>query len=121
MLRAVTSSLGANKSWAPGVSAETLDRVAGILLTITTVVAVVSAVGWYLMSRATARGWRWVRVVASVLMALALIGFFGGLLPTAGLFAQVFAISLLLVGAWALVRLWHRDSAAWIAYQSRQY
>jgi hypothetical protein len=101
-------------------AAENLDRVAVILLTITTVVAALSAVGWYLMSRATARGSGWVRIVATVLLTLAIIGFFGGLLPTAGLFAKVFAIALLFVGGWAVVRLWHRDSAAWFYYQSRQ-
>jgi hypothetical protein len=101
-------------------TAADLDRVAVMLLTVTTVVAALSAVGWWLMSRATARGARWVRVTGSVLFVLAVLGFFGGLLPTAGLFARVFAISLLLVGGWALVRLWHRDSGAWIEYQSRQ-
>ena len=44
--------------------------------------------------------------------------FFGGLLPTAGLFARTFALALLLVGAWTLVRLWHRDSSAYIKYQN---
>jgi hypothetical protein len=100
------------------VSATSLDKTATILLTLTTLVAVASALVWYSMSRATARGSKWGRIIACVLFVLALLGFFGGLLPTAGLFHQVFALSLLLVGGWALVRLWHRDSSAWITYQT---
>jgi hypothetical protein len=99
-------------------TANDIDRVAAITLGITTVVAAVSALGWFLMSRATARGSKWGRIVATGLFALAIVGFFGGALPTAGLFARVFALALLFVGAWAVVRLWHRDSSAWIAYQT---
>jgi hypothetical protein len=99
-------------------TAADLDRVASFSLTLTTTVAVLSAVLWFVMSRATERGSRWGRIIASVLFALAVGGFFGGLLPTAGLFSQVFALAMLLVGAYALVRLWHRDSSAWIRYQS---
>ena len=95
-----------------------VDRVVEVSLTVTTVVAVVSAVAWVVMSRLTLRGSRWGRIAASVLFVLAVGGFFAGALPTAGLFARVFALVLLLLGAWALVLLWHRDSSAYIRYQS---
>jgi hypothetical protein len=100
---------------------DTLDSTTTVLLTLTSLVAALSALAWYAMSRATARGSRWGRIVACVLYTLAILGFVGGLLPTAGLFHQVFALSLLLVGGWALIRLWHRDSSAWIAYQTRTH
>jgi hypothetical protein len=87
-------------------------------LSLTTVAAIVSCVIWLAMSRATARGSRWARIIASVLFPVSLGLFAGGLLPTAGLFARTLALALLLVGAWALVRLWHRDSSAYIRYQS---
>jgi flagellar biogenesis protein FliO len=32
--------------------------------------------------------------------------------------SRTLALALLLVGAWALVRLWHRDSSAYIRHQS---
>ena len=95
-----------------------IDRVVEFSLTLTTVVAIVSCVIWLAMSRATARGSRWARIIASVLFPLSLGVFAGGLLPTAGLFARTLALALLLVGAWALVRLWHRDSSAYIKHQS---
>lgn len=94
-----------------------IDRVVEFSLTLTTVVAIVSCVIWLAMSRATARGSRWARIIASVLFPLSLGVFAGGLLPTAGLFARTLALALLLVGAWALVRYWHRDSSAFIKHQ----
>jgi hypothetical protein len=94
-----------------------VDRVVQVSLTVTTVVAVVSAVIWVVMSRATLRGSKWGRMVACVLFALAVGGFFAGALPTAGSFARVFALALLLIGAWALVLLWRKDSSAYIRYQ----
>jgi hypothetical protein len=100
-------------------SSADLDRLVALSLSITVIVAVGSAVVWFLMSRATLRGSRWARWGACALFVLALVVFFGGLLPTAGLFARVFAVALLVIGAWALVRLWHRDSSAWIRYHSR--
>jgi hypothetical protein len=101
------------------VTGADLDRVVALSLSITVIVAVGSAVLWFLMARVTVRGSRWGRWGACVLFALALVVFFGGLLPTAGLFARVFALALLVIGAWALVRLWHRDSSAWIRYRSQ--
>jgi hypothetical protein len=95
-----------------------VDRVVQVSLTVTTVVAVVSAVVWVVMSRVTLRGSKWGRIVACVLFALAIGGFFGGALPTAGPFARVFALALLLLGAWALVLLWRKDSSAYIRYQN---
>jgi hypothetical protein len=95
-----------------------IDRVVEFSLTLTTVVAIVSCVVWLAMARATARGSRWARIIASVLFPLSLGVFAGGLLPTAGAFARTLALALLLVGAWALVRLWHRDSSAYIKHQS---
>jgi hypothetical protein len=53
-----------------------------------------------------------------VLFALAVGGFFAGALPTAGPLARVFALALLLLGAWALVLLWRKDSSAYIKYQN---
>jgi hypothetical protein len=44
--------------------------------------------------------------------------FFGGLLPTAGPLARTLAVVLLMVGVFAVVRLWHRDSSAYIRYRS---
>jgi hypothetical protein len=95
-----------------------IDTVVVVSLTVTTVIAVVGCVLWLLLARATARGSRWGRFIASGLYALALFGFFGGLLPTGGALARTFALALLQVGGWALVRLWHRDSSAFIRYQS---
>lgn len=95
-----------------------IETVLRVSLGVTTVAAAVSCVLWLVMARVTARGSRWGRIIASVLFALAVGSFFGGLLPTAGLFAQAFALALLLVGAWTLVRLWHRDSSAYIKYQT---
>lgn len=95
-----------------------IDGVLRVTLTVTTVTAVLGCALWLYMARVTARGSKWGRIVASVLFALAVASFFGGLLPTAGLFAQTFALALLVVGAWALIRLWHRDSSAYIKYQT---
>jgi hypothetical protein len=95
-----------------------IEGVLRVALTVTTLTAVLSCVIWLVMARVTARGSRWGRIVASVLFALSVGSFFGGLLPTAGPFARTFALALLLVGAWALVRLWHRDSSAYIRYQT---
>lgn len=95
-----------------------IEGVLRFTLSLTTVVAIVSCLIWLAMARATARGSRWSRIIASVLFPVALGLFAGGLLPAAGLFARTLALALLLVGAWALVRLWHRDSSAYIRYQS---
>jgi hypothetical protein len=95
-----------------------VERVLRLALTVTTVTAAISCVVWLVLARATARGSKWARIIASVLFAVSVGTFFGGLLPTAGLFARTFALALLLVGAWTLVRLWHRDSSAYIKYQN---
>jgi uncharacterized protein YjbI with pentapeptide repeats len=100
------------------VTGADLDRVVSLALTVTVGTALVSAVLWWGLSRATLRGSRWGRWEACGLFVLALAIFFGGLLPTAGLFARVVAVSLLVVGAWALARLWHPDTTAWIRYRS---
>lgn len=97
---------------------EELDRLVTVALTVSTVVGLLAAVLWFWMSRVTARGSKWGRIGACLLLALALGIFFGGLLPTAGLFHQVLAVVLLLVGVWAVVRLWHPDASAWIRYQT---
>jgi hypothetical protein len=96
-----------------------LDRLVTVALTVSTVVGLASAAVWFWMSRVTARGSKWGRLGACLLLALALGVFFGGLLPTAGLLHQVLALVLLLLGVWAVVRLWHPDSSAWIRYQTR--
>ncbi len=95
-----------------------IDTVVFVSLAVTTVIAVLSCIGWLLLARATARGSRWGRFIATGLFALALFGFFGGLLPTGGAFARTLALALLMVGGWAVIRLWHRDSSAFIRYQS---
>jgi uncharacterized membrane protein (UPF0136 family) len=95
-----------------------LDRLVTVALTVSTVAGLVAAAVWFWMSRVTARGSKWGRWGACLLLALALGVFFGGLLPTAGLLHQVLALVLLLVGVWAVVRLWHPDSSAWIRYQT---
>lgn len=99
-------------------TATDIEGVLRFTLTLTTVVAIVSCLIWIALARATARGSRWARIIASVLFPLSLGLFVGGLLPTAGLFARTLALALLFVGAWALVRLWHRDSSAYIRHQS---
>ena len=99
------------------VTATDLDRVVSIALLTSTLAGIAGAVLWVVMSRYTARGSRWGRVVACVLWVLALGVFAGGLLATAGPFSRVLALAQLFVGAWALVRLWHRDSSAYIKYQ----
>ncbi|NYG06684.1 hypothetical protein BJ986_001171 [Phycicoccus badiiscoriae] len=96
-----------------------VDRVLQITLTVTTVTAAVACVIWLVMSRITARGSRSGRIVASGLFALDVGSFVGALLPTAGTFGQTFALAILVIGAWAVVRLWHRDSSAYIRYQTR--
>ena len=70
------------------------------------------------MSRATLRGSRWGRWISCLLLALAFGVFAGGLLATAGPFARALALAQLFIGAWALVRLWHRDSSAYITFQT---
>lgn len=97
---------------------EDIDGVLRFTLSLTTVVAIASCLIWLAVARATARGSRWARIIASVLFPISLGLFVGGLLPTAGMFARTLALALLFVGAWALVRLWHRDSSAYIRYQS---
>jgi hypothetical protein len=99
-------------------SAAELDQVVSISLTITTVAGLAAGTLWWSMSRTTERGSRWGRVFACALFALALGVFFGGLLPTAGPLARTLAVVLLMVGVFAVVRLWHRDSSAYIRYRS---
>ena len=99
-------------------SAGDIDGLVRLSLSLTSVVALVSCAIWLAMARATVRGSRWARIIASVLLPLSVGIFAGGLLPTAGPLARTLALALLLVGAWALVRLWHRDSSAYIRYQS---
>lgn len=95
-----------------------LDRLVTVALTVSTVAGLLAAAVWFWMSRVTARGSKWGRLGACVLLVLAFGVFFGGLLPTAGLLHQVLAVVVLLVGVWAVVRLWHPDSSAWIRYQT---
>jgi hypothetical protein len=101
----------------PATSAD-INRVLEFSLTLTTSVAIIGCVIWLALARATQRGSRWARIIASALFPVYIGLFAGALLPTAGLFAYTFALALLLVGAWTLVRLWHRDSSAYIHYQS---
>jgi flagellar biogenesis protein FliO len=95
-----------------------IDGLVRFSLSLTTVVALVSCVVWLALARATARGSRWARIIATVLFPLAIGVFAGGLLPTAGYLGRTLALALLLLGGWALVRLWHRDSSAYIRHQS---
>src|SRR6476661_3276322 len=101
------------------VNARDLDSIVTLSLTISAAWAVVSAVAWFSRAQAAARGSSWARWLGCAFFGIALVVFFAGLLPTAGLFARVLALSLLLVGAWTLVRWWHRDSSAWIRYSNR--
>ncbi|MGO4341038.1 hypothetical protein [Pedococcus sp. 2YAF34] len=101
------------------VNASDLDSIVALSLTISIAWAVVSAVAWFSLAQAASRGSWWARWLGCALYAIALVVFFGGLLPTAGLFARTLALSLLLIGAWTLVRWWHRDSSAWIRYSNR--
>jgi hypothetical protein len=101
------------------VNATDLDSIVALSLTISVAWAVVSAVAWFSLVKAAAAGSSWARWLGSAFFVVALVVFFAGLLPTAGLFARTLALSLLLVGAWTLVRWWHRDSSAWIRYSSR--
>ncbi len=100
------------------LNAHDLDAVVTVALSVSVIVGLLAAAVWWWQSRVTARGSKWGRIVSCVLLAAALVGFFGGLLPTAGPFARVTAALLLVLGAFAVVRLWHRDSSAWIRYQS---
>jgi hypothetical protein len=99
-------------------SAADLDQLVSISLTITTVAGLAAATLWWSMSRATERGSKWGRLLASGLLAVAFGVFFGGLLPTAGLLSRTMAAVLLMVGVFAVVRLWHRDSSAYIRYRN---
>jgi hypothetical protein len=107
---------GEARAQGAAVGVADLDRIVTLSLTISVVWAVVSAAAWFTMARTTRRGSKWGRWGACVLMAVALGAFFGGLLPTAGLFARVFPVALLVLGVWALVLLWQRDSSAWIRF-----
>ena len=107
---------GESRLQGASVGAADLDRIVTLSLTISVAYAIVSATAWFVMARTTQQGSKWGRWVACALMAVALGVFFGGLLPTAGLFSRVFAVALLLLGAWALVLLWQKDSSAWIRY-----
>ncbi len=108
----------AGEARAQGVaaSAADLDRIVSLSLTISVVYAIISATAWFTMAKATRQGSRWGRWIACVFMAVALGVFFGGLLPTAGVLARVLPIALLMLGVWALVLLWQKDSSAWIRY-----
>lgn len=110
---------GESRAQGAAVGADDLDRVVMIGLTVTVVWAVIAAVTWFVMARTTLRGSRWGRWIACGLLPVAIGAFFGGLLPTAGLFARVFALAMLLLGAWALVLLWQRDSSAWIRFTTQ--
>jgi hypothetical protein len=100
------------------VTGADLDRVVTVSLTTSTIAGLVGAVLWVVMSRATARGSRWGRLVACLLWALGFGVFAGGLLATAGPLARALALAQLFIGGWALVRLWHRDSSAYIRFQT---
>lgn len=100
------------------VTGADLDRVVSVSLTTSTIAGVIGAVLWVVMSRVTLRGSRWGRWIACLLWALSFGVFAGGLLATAGPFARALALAQLFIGAWALVRLWHRDSSAYITYQT---
>ncbi|SDP65123.1 hypothetical protein SAMN04489867_3302 [Pedococcus dokdonensis] len=95
-----------------------IEGVLRFTLGLTTIVAVAACVIWLALARATARGSRWARIIASVLLPVYVGLFAGALLPTAGKFAFTLAFAILFVGAWAVVRLWHRDSSAYIRYQN---
>ena len=107
---------GESRAQGADVAAADLDRIVTLSLTITVVYAIISAATWFAMAKATRQGSKWGRWVASALFPVALGVFFGGLLPTAGLFSRVFAVALLLLGVWALVLLWQKDSSAWIRF-----
>ena len=107
---------GESRAQGATVAAADLDRIVSLSLTITVVYAIISAATWFTMARSTQQGSKWGRWVACALLPVALGVFFGGLLPTAGLFARVFAVVLLMLGAWALVLLWQKDSSAWIRF-----
>lgn len=100
------------------VTGADLDRVVAVSLTTSTLAGILGSVLWVVMSRVTSQGSRWGRIVACVLWALGMGVFAGGLLATAGPFARVLALAQLFVGAWALIRLFHRDSSAYIRYQT---
>jgi hypothetical protein len=100
------------------VDASDLDYLVTVALTISVVVGLLSALVWFWQSRLAARGSRWGRVSASALFALGLLVFAGGLLPAGGPLARTLALVSLGLGAFAVVRLWHRDTSAWIRYQS---
>jgi hypothetical protein len=108
--------VGESRAQGTSVSAADLDRIVTLSLTLTVAYAVISATVWFMMARTTRQGSKWGRWGACLLMPVALGVFFGGLLPTAGLFSRVFAVALLMLGAWALVLLWQRDSSAWIRF-----
>ena len=99
-------------------SAADLDQIVSISLTITTIAGLAAGTLWWSMSRAADRGSKWGRLFACALLALALGVFFGGLLPTAGPLSRTVAVVLLIVGGFAVVRLWHRDSSAYIRYRN---
>lgn len=101
------------------VTSGDLDALVTLALTVTTAVGLVAATAWFVLSRLTARGSKWGRIVACVLLALGALSFFGGLVPTAGPLARTLPLVGLMVGVYAVARLWHRDTSAWIRYQSR--
>lgn len=101
------------------VNTRDVDSIVALSLTISVAWAIVSAVAWFGLARSAGLGSSWARWVGCALFAIALVVFFAGLLPTAGLFARVLAWSLLVIGAWTLFRWWHRDSSAWIRYANR--
>lgn len=101
------------------LSADNLDLLVTVALTVSTIIGIVGAALWFVQSRLTAQGSRWGRIVACLLLAVGIGLFLGGAQATAGPLARGLAVVLLLLGAFAVVRLWHRDSSAWIRYHSR--
>lgn len=99
-------------------TAADLDAAATVALSISVVVALLGAVLWFTAARATRRGSKWARWGACVLLAIGLGMFFGGALATAGPLHRTLPLVMLLMGVWAVFRLWHRDSSAWIRYQT---
>ncbi|MEO5981821.1 MAG: hypothetical protein ABIQ13_05845 [Pedococcus sp.] len=107
---------GESRAQGVAVGVADLDRIVTLSLTITVVYAIISATTWFTMAKATQQGSKWGRWGACALMVVAFGVFAGGLLPTAGPFSRVFALALLMLGIWALVLLWRKDSSAWIRF-----
>lgn len=108
--------VGESRAQGAEVGAADIDRIVTLSLTITVVYAIISAAAWFTMARTTRQGSKWGRWVACALLPVALGVFFGGLLPTAGVLSRVVPVVLLMLGVWALVLLWQKDSSAWIRF-----